>query len=114
MEIIFVADVIYEVEGSGFFKSTFFNSTIELLEKPAEWDFTAILSYILFAGVFGLVGYILITVFSVTTTKAVKSVIRRTSQSSAPGEPDYNEYLPDHLKTTVTSKAPQDKKKKKH
>jgi len=70
-----------------------------ILPKPSEWDFSAILSYILFSAIFGLVGYILITVFSTTTTKAVKSVIRRASQSSTPGEVDLDEYLPEHLKS---------------
>jgi hypothetical protein len=104
MEIIFVADVIYEVEGSGFYKSTFLNSTIELLEKPAEWDFGAILSYVLFAAIFGLVAYILITVFSTSTAKAVKAVVRRTSQSSAPGQVDLDDFLPDYLKPKADKK----------
>lgn len=110
MDIVFVGDAIYQVGTGSFYRSVFFNSTIQLIERPPQWEIVSLVSYLLFASVFALVVYILLSVFSTSTTKAVKSVIRRTSNASAPAEVDLDDFLPDHLKGTMSTKKTKPKK----
>jgi len=106
MDLYFIADVVYQVPSTGLhYKATFFNSTIEIVERKIGFDFASLFSALMFFSVVAVVVVILVSVFSTGTTRAVKSVLRKTSLGSNQATAvNYNEYLPDHLHLNEKSK----------
>jgi len=76
--------VLYNNTANDMFMTTFQNGTIELIEKPSEFDAKQFFSYVLFAGVLGLVGYIFLSL-SGSLNKTSSSVDRSRSSSSHSG-----------------------------
>jgi hypothetical protein len=107
IELVFVADAVYQVGEGAFYRSVFFNSTVNFIEQPAGLDIVWLVSSALFLGVVAVVGYILSSVFATSPSRVVSSVMRRSSiggSSSGPKEADLDEYLPEHLKAKKKGK----------